>query len=411
MKFLEIFLSILTAVGGFVEIGELLFSINAGSKFDYHHLWVVILGTIGIILYGEMAGRIAAVTRRPVFEVIRENTGPRLGLTTLIAATLVGLLTCAAETGGVALILTLLFDTPYRLHLALGLIFFVLVIWLVSFKWIERIFGMGGLLMLVFVVTAIELQPDWSRVATAALPHVPHLSSRAQYLDYAYYAVALLSSIMLPYETYFYASGGIEDGWKPHDVPMNRLISIIGFSLGGLLAAGLVIVGAKFYGPQQIEAQLPGSAALGPIMSYGRTGLLLALLGMFFAFAGATIENCLSVAYNISQFFGWPWGKRRKPRDAPRFTATWVIVMVLATGIVMTGVDPVQVVEYSIVFSVVILPLSYYPVLRVARNKAIMGSLANGRIANWLGWFFLVLVTIAALAAIPLLIVTHGGQS
>ena len=86
-------------------------------------------------------------------------------------------------------------------------------------------------------------------------------------------------------------------------------------------------------------------------------------------------------------------------------------MFVLATAlIVLTGVDPVSVVEYSIVFSVVILPLTYFPVLLVARDRGIMGEYANGRLANALGWFYLVVVTVAALAAMPLLIATHGGQ-
>jgi Mn2+/Fe2+ NRAMP family transporter len=297
------------------------------------------------------------------------------------------------------------------LYVGAALVFFLLVIWLVSFKWIERIFGVGGLFMLVFLVTAYKLGPDWSQIGHGLIPHIPSLESRSEYLDYAYFAVALLSSIMLPYETYFYASGGIEDGWKPKDVPMNRIISAIGMSLGGLLAAGLVTVGAEFYRPAGIDAQLAGSAPIGPIAAFGQIGLLLALLGMFFAFAGATIENCLSVAYNISQFFGWSWGKRRKPLEVPRFTASWIVVLVLATTIITTGLDPVQVVEYSIVFSVVILPLSYFPILRTARDKALMGAFANGRIADTLGFLFLFLVTIAALAALPLLILTHGGES
>jgi manganese transport protein len=61
-NFAEIFLGILTAMGGFVEIGELVFSVNAGAKFGYSLLWVALVGTVGIIVYGEMAGRIAAVT-------------------------------------------------------------------------------------------------------------------------------------------------------------------------------------------------------------------------------------------------------------------------------------------------------------------------------------------------------------
>ena len=101
-KFLEIFLGILTAMGGFVEIGELVFSVDAGAKFGYTLLWVVLLGTVGIIVYGEMAGRIVAVTEQPVFYLIRQRAGYAAGLGTLIAACAVSLLTCSAEIGGVA---------------------------------------------------------------------------------------------------------------------------------------------------------------------------------------------------------------------------------------------------------------------------------------------------------------------
>jgi hypothetical protein len=35
----------------------------------------------------------------------------------------------------------------------------------------------------------------------------------------------------------------------------------------------------------------------------------------------------------------------------------------------------------------------------------------NGWLANGLGWLFFVIVTVAALAAIPLYILTSGGQA
>jgi manganese transport protein len=61
---------------------------------------VVVLGTIGIMTYGEMSGRIAAVTEQPVFFLIRQRAGYLAGLGTLIAALAVSLLTCVAEIGG-----------------------------------------------------------------------------------------------------------------------------------------------------------------------------------------------------------------------------------------------------------------------------------------------------------------------
>ena len=92
MNILELFLGILTAMGGFVEVGELTFAVNAGAKFGYSLLWIAGMGTVGIIVYGEMAGRVAAVRGQPVFNLIRERGGFDAGLVTLTAATAVNVL-------------------------------------------------------------------------------------------------------------------------------------------------------------------------------------------------------------------------------------------------------------------------------------------------------------------------------
>lgn len=408
-RILEVFLGILTAMGGFVEIGELTFMMNAGSKFNYQLLWVVLLGVVGIMVFGEITGRIAAVRGQAVFNVVRERAGLRLGLLTLVAATLVCLLTCAAEIGAIALLWELLSGWAYRGLILLALVFLLLAMWFLSFKAIERVFGLLGLLMVVFIVAAVKMHPDWSQMAGGLVPTLPSGPTDHQLL-YAYYAVALLSAVMLPYETYFYASGAIEDHWTPHDVNLNRAIVIIGFALGGVLAAALMSIGHQYLGPWQVEAGLPGTAAFSVASELGRAGLWLAIGGMFFAFAGAAIETAFCSAYDIAQFFGWPWGKFRAPRNAPRFVLSWMVVLVLSTLVVLTGVDPIQVVEYSIVFSVVILPLTYFPVMAISRDADVMGAYVNGPIANTLGWIYFVLITVAALAAIPLLVLTHGGN-
>jgi manganese transport protein len=409
-KFAEIFLGILTAMGGFVEIGELMFALNAGQHFGYHLLWVVLLGVIGIMVYSEMAGRIAAVRKRAVFHLIRERMSFTPALATLSAALLVNLLTCAAEIGGIALLLQLLAGSVYQLHILVAAVLLVLIVWFMSFQWIERIFGLGGLLLIVFVIAFVLQQPDWAKAAQGLVPSVPSEAGKRDLLLFGYYAVALLSSIMLPYETYFYASGGIEDEWTPKDVTLNRVVVLVGFTLGGVLAAALVGIGAEFFAPHQIEPQLPGTAALSAAHSLGAVGLLVALLGMFFAFGGAAIETALSSAYNLAQFAGWPWGKHKRRHETGRFTLSWLSLFALAALVAMSGVSPVHIVEYSIVFSVVILPFTYFPVLMVARDKRIMGRRANGLVANVLGWSYLVIITIAGVAALPLLVLTHGGK-
>jgi Mn2+/Fe2+ NRAMP family transporter len=162
--------------------------------------------------------------------------------------------------------------------------------------------------------------------------------------------------------------------------------------------------------PLGIDPAWPGAAALGPAFTMGRIGLGIALIGMLFAFGGAAVENALTGAYNTAQFLGWPWGKWRKPAGAPRFALGWIVMLTLALIIVLTGVNPIQVVEYSIVFSVLILPLTYLPLLMAAGDRRVMGAYVNNRATMIAGWFFLGLVTLAGLAALPLLVITRGGK-
>src|SRR5437016_1960809 len=107
-KLLGITLGIMTALGGFVDLGQIVFTMQAGAMFGYQLLWSIVLGTAGIILYMEMCGRIAVVAGEPVFTIVRKELGSRLGWMTLVASNLLNLITCAAEIGGMAIVLHLL---------------------------------------------------------------------------------------------------------------------------------------------------------------------------------------------------------------------------------------------------------------------------------------------------------------
>ena len=85
-------------------------------------------------------------------------------------------------------------------------------------------------------------------------------------------------------------------------------------------------------------------------------------------------------------------------------------MFVVAFLIAVTGLRPLQLVNISIIFGMVIMPLTYYPILKTAADKNIMGEHVNGRLDTVLGTVFLILITIAAVAAIPLMIVTHSGR-
>ena len=411
MNPLELTLGIMTAVGGFVDISELVFAAQAGSIFGYALIWAFAFATIGIMVYGEMSGRVAATVQQPVFNLMRHRLGLKLGLLTLFASLLSTLITCAAEIGGMGLILYHLTGAPYLLMAVLSAVVLIASIWMLPFKWIERTYGLLGLLMLVFAAAVVAIHPPWAQVAEGFVPQVPHGLSTKEMLQFAYFGVAILSAVMFPYEAYFYSSGGIEEGWKPKDLLTNKVTTTVGFGLGSLLAIVILVNSAVLFGPARVAPQYPGTSALEAAIPFGKLGLLLALLGMLFAVAGAAVETCMANAYAVSQFFGWEWGRHKKPWEAPRFTLAWIAFMLLALLILMTGVDVMRLVEYAVLFSIVVLPLTYLPLMLLAGDKAFMGKYANKWLANGLGWFYFAAVCAAAVAAIPLYVLTSGGQA
>jgi Mn2+/Fe2+ NRAMP family transporter len=83
---LKIALGVIAAIGGFVDIGDLVFNAQAGATVGTSVLWAVPVGVLGIIVFAEMSGRIVAVATKPNFELVRERYGPRLSLLTLVAS-------------------------------------------------------------------------------------------------------------------------------------------------------------------------------------------------------------------------------------------------------------------------------------------------------------------------------------
>ena len=82
-KVFQLTLGIMTALGGFVDLGQIVFTMQAGALFGYRLLWSIVLGAIAIILYMEMCGRVAAVAQRPVFAVVRRHLGRLVGISHL----------------------------------------------------------------------------------------------------------------------------------------------------------------------------------------------------------------------------------------------------------------------------------------------------------------------------------------
>ncbi|WJH25492.1 Nramp family divalent metal transporter [Pseudarthrobacter defluvii] len=406
-RLLGVALGILTAIGGFVDIGDLVTNAVVGSRFGLSLVWVVVIGVVGIILFANMSGRVAAVSGRATFEVIRERLGPRAGLANLSASFLINLMTVTAEIGGVALALQLASSVYYLLWIPVAAVAVWLVIWRVRFSIMENVTGLLGLTLVSFAVALFLLKPDWGSLAGQLAPAVPQQET---VWSYSYYAIALFGAALTPYEVFFFSSGAVEEGWKAKDLAQSRINVLVGFPLGGLLSISIAACATVVLLPAGISVTSLSQVVLPVAEGAGKLGLAFVLVGMVAATFGAALETTLSSGYTLAQFFGWSWGKFRRPAQAARFHLSMIVCLLVGIGVLATGVDPVLVTEYSVVFSAIALPLTYLPILIVANDPQYMREHVNGRAVNALGMVYLVIILVASIAAIPLMIVTGAGS-
>jgi Mn2+/Fe2+ NRAMP family transporter len=407
-KFAAVALGVVTAVGGFVDIGELVTLPAAGATYRFALLWVLALSVVGAMVYAEMAGRIELASQRAVFEVMRERLGFRLGVVPVLAVIVLNVLTLSAEIAGIAFVLQLVVDVSYLwllLPVAVGLLLFQ---WLGNWTLLEDVPSFLGLPLLVIPAALVfgGIHADWG---SAAHQLVSPSLSRDDHLLYWAAALSIVGSVMSPYEWYFYSSGGREEGWTLGDLTVNRVTVILGWSLGSVLAFGLMIGAAALFYPLSISPSHLSQPGLIAISAFGKLGLVMFLLGAFGCVLGASIEVSQSAGQALAQFFGWSWGASRPIRDVPKFTAAYTLAIVAAVIILYTGLDPIKITVISMIFAVMALPFTFLPMLLVANDETYMGDHRNGLFGNTVGVFFLAVLVVGAIAALPLVIITGGG--
>jgi len=407
-KLFSFTLGTLSAIGGFIDIGDLVADALVGARFGLRLAWVTVLAVVGIMCYAEMSGRIAAVTKRPAFDLARSRLGPRYGLVALVGAFLVTGLLVMAELSGIAFSFQLLTDISYLFWVPVAGLVVALFLWALPFEILERIYGIVGLSMLVFVVAVWQLHPDWGHLWHSAT--TPSPTPGETWPIYAFLGITLVGAQMTPYEMFFFSSGGVEHGWGPRSFAEMRTNVIVGFPLGGLLAIAIQAVALVVFYPAGIQVEHITQTVLPVVVALGKVGLAFAAVGIFAATFGATMETLFATGYDIAQYFGWSYGKLQPPAQAARFTAVTASLLFVSVALALTTLNPIQVTIVAVVFSAMLLPLAFLPVLLVANDHVVMGQYRNGKLSNAIGVVTLGVSCLISVAAPVLLVYTRGGS-
>jgi len=396
-KLLHVALGVVTSFGGFLEAGSIATSIQAGAEFGYSLLWVLLLGVVCLVVLIEMSGRLAAVSHHTIAGAMRERFGFSFFLLPLIGVVAVSMLTLAAELGGVCMALQLATGIGFQWWALPVMLAVWLLLWRGTFGLIEDGVSLLGLVTVAFLIAAVRLHPSAGEVAAGFVPSAaPYAPSR-----YWFLAVSILGATLTPYLFYFYSSGAVEDGWDADDVPANRLVSAFGMGFGATLAAAVLVVAALVY---TRGVRLDSYDQIAPMLTdaLGRWGYPLFVAALGIACFGAALEVSLALAYMIAQGFGWNWGENARPRDAARFSVSYTLALVLATALVVVGLDPLRVTNVAMALNAASLPLAVVPFLVLMNDREYVGEHVNGRLANVLVLVVVALACVLAVVSLPL---------
>lgn len=403
-RWFGIALSIVTSIGGFLEIGSIATAEQAGAVYRYQLVWSVVLGTLLIALLLEMAGRFAAASKHTIADAMRERFGLHFFLVPLVLVFGVSLLTLAAEISGVSAALEYVTGVSYLVWaVPVGIMAWALV-WYGTFSVIENGISMLGLVTIGFVVAALHLGPDWKALLHGLVPTI----NVKQPARYAFIAVSILGASVSPFLFYFYSSGAIEEKWDVKNIAPNRFIAAIGMGFGGGLSVAVLMLGALVFAPHGVTVETYHQLPMILSQPWGRAGVFLFAGMLFITCLGATVEIALALGYQVAQGFGWNWGEDLSPSGDARFSLTYTAALSIATLLVFIRVDPVKLTNFSMALTAASLPVAIFPFLVLMNDEKYLGEHRNGVFGNVVLLIVSLLAGVVAVVSIPLQIA--GGS-
>lgn len=372
---------------------------QAGAKFGYQLIWVMVILTVSFGVVQEMCARLGAATGRGLLDLIRERFGIGWALFAVVVILIANGGVTVSEFVGIGAAMELLGVSKY-VAVPLGAVFIWYLVIFGSYAKVEKILLLMTLVFFAYPIAAIMAKPDWGQVARGAF--VPTLNSDPAYL---FLVVGLLGTTITPYIQIFQQSSLVEKGVARRHYGTERIDAYFGAVFSNLMSVSMIIAtAATLYvvGQREIASAADAARALEPVVgSAARVLFGIGLLGATLL-AGAVLP--LATAYAVSEAFGMPKGVNLDFRRGRVFFSLFTALIVLGVILALFPNIPVMKLLVGVqVLNGLLLPIILVFILLLINDKTLTKELKNTRVNNALGISTLVLITTAVLVMI-------GGQ-
>ncbi len=369
----------------------------AGANYGYTLLWALLFATVATIILQEMSARLGLVTQKGLGENLRvllqtsRLKWPLFGL--IIVALYVG--NAAYEAGnlsGAALGIQAIFgetDTLYKIAVVLISLLAALLLWLGSYKHIEKcLIGLVSIMALAFAITFAVVSPDFGALFKGLVtPKVPSGSLMI--------VIALIGTTVVPYNLFLHASA-VKNKWSDiDDFGAVRRDTAAAIGLGGLITILIASTAAASIFGSGLSVNGAGDMAVQLEPLFGSFSKYMLGAGFFAAGLSSSITAPLATAFAMTEILGLEGETKSRT-----FKIIALSVILIGAALALTGIKPITIILSAQFANGLLLPIIAVFLLVTMNKKSLLGGHTNRFWSNLLGASVVLITVVLGLRSV-----------
>src|SRR3954468_16130199 len=382
---------------------------SAGAKFGPGMLWPAPVTFPMMFTVVYLSSKLGQVSRRGLFQVIRDYMPRWVLYSTLIGVMLGNTIEAAADLGGMAAAINLFVPLPIPLIvLPIGLIILALQIF-GSYTLIRNIFRWLALSLVAYVVAAVLARPDPMQVLRGTF--MPTIRFDREFLSLL---VAIVGTTLSAYLYTWQSNEEVEEeiakgrttveerkGATREELRQSRRDIFYGMLFSNVIMYFIILAtGSTLYsaGKREIDTAAQAAEALRPLAG-DAAGILFAVGVIAVGFLAVPVMTA-GAAYDLVQSLGWRHSLHAKFTEAKAFYVTIIVVTALAAAMNFLGLNPMKALVYSGIVQGFSTPPLLLLIMLLTNNRRVMGKQVNSRAMNVFGWMTTACIFAASLGLV-----------
>jgi manganese transport protein len=359
----------------YMDPGNFATNIQAGARYGYTLLWVVLVANLVAMLFQALSAKLGIVTGRNLAEMCRERFSPPVVIAMWIVSEIAAMATDLAEFLGGAVGLSILFHIPLLAGMVVtGIVTYaILMVERRGFRPMELIIGgLVAVIGLCYVLEMVFAPIDWRSAALhSVLPQIPDAAALT-------ISVGIVGATVMPHAIYLHS--GLTQNRAParNDDERRKLVRfsnrevIVALALAGLVNMAMVMMAsAAFHAGHSDVAEIETAySTLTPLLGAGAA--VAFLTSLLASGVSSSAVGTMAGQMIMQGFVGFriPVWMRR------------LVTMIPAFVVVALGVDATRALVISQVVLSIALPAPMIALVLFTRRADVMGAFVNSRLTD-----------------------------